>query len=209
MRFNRFLSQLSFPTAMIVVTILITAMAGTAFAQRSSGVRVQISSSGPSALPASSVGGDAVASPEADSAILEGDADNGQQDSSQSGGVVIDRTIAKRAGVGFAASGKNKAKSNPELLQSFDGLTFHDQRFSNNGNQFSVEPPDQGLCAGNGFVVESVNDVLKVFDASGNTVLGTVDLNTFYHYPAAIDRQHGNVRGPSITDPVCYYDSPT
>jgi len=68
MRSSRFLSQLSFPAAMIVVTILITAMAGTAFAQRSSGVRVQISSSAPSALPSSSMGGDAVASPEADRA---------------------------------------------------------------------------------------------------------------------------------------------
>jgi hypothetical protein len=88
-------------------------------------------------------------------------------------------------------------------------LRAFDQRFANNGNQFSVEPPDQGLCAGNGFVLESVNDVLKVFDTSGTTMLGTVDLNTFYHYPPAIDRQHGNARGPSITDPTCYYDAPT
>src|SRR5262249_12693474 len=33
--------------------------------------------------------------------------------------------------------------------------------------------------------------------------------NTFYHYAPAIDRQHGNARGPSITDPVCYFDAPT
>jgi hypothetical protein len=26
---------------------------------------------------------------------------------------------------------------------TFDGLNFFDQRFANNGNQFSVEPPDQ------------------------------------------------------------------
>jgi hypothetical protein len=88
------------------------------------------------------------------------------------------------------------------------GLNFHDQRFANGGNQFSVEPPDQALCAGNGFVVESVNDVIQVYDSVGNALLNggqAVDLNTFYGYPAAINRTTG-ARGPSITDPVCIYD---
>ena len=35
---------------------------------------------------------------------------------------------------------------------------------ANNGNQFSLEPPDQGLCAGNGFVIETVNDVIQVYN---------------------------------------------
>ena len=34
-----------------------------------------------------------------------------------------------------------------------------------------MEPPDQALCVGNGFELEAVNDVLNVFDASGNSVL--------------------------------------
>src|SRR5690242_16461083 len=38
----------------------------------------------------------------------------------------------------------------PGLTQSFHGLDGFDQRFANGGNQFSVEPPDQALCVGNG-----------------------------------------------------------
>jgi hypothetical protein len=97
------------------------------------------------------------------------------------------------------------------LSTHFQGVNFHDQRFANGGNQFSVEPPDQGLCAGHGFVLETVNDVLQVFDSAGNALLNggqPVDLNTFYGYPAAIIRTGPNAgqRGPSITDPSCIYD---
>jgi hypothetical protein len=97
------------------------------------------------------------------------------------------------------------------LGTNYQGLNFHDQRFANGGNQFSVEPPDQGLCAGNGFVLETVNDVLQVYDTAGSPVLNrgqAVDLNTFYGYPPAIVRSGPNAgqRGPSITDPSCLYD---
>ena len=49
----------------------------------------------------------------------------------------------------------------------FQGLNLFDQRFANGGNQFSVEPPDQALCAGNGFIFEAVNDVARVYTTSG------------------------------------------
>ena len=100
------------------------------------------------------------------------------------------------------------AGSNPGLFTSFNGLNLRDQRLANSGNQFTVEPPDQGLCAGNGFVMESVNDVLRVFDTSGNPLTGVVDLNTFYGYSAQFDRTSG-LEGPFVTDPSCYYDSAT
>ena len=101
-----------------------------------------------------------------------------------------------------------RPRSNPVLGVHFDGLNLRDQRTANGGNQFTVEPPDQALCAGNGFVLESVNDVLWVYSTSGQARTGVVDLNTFYRYPAAINRQTG-AYGPSITDPVCLYDQPT
>ena len=100
------------------------------------------------------------------------------------------------------------AGSNPGLFTSFNGLNLRDQRLANSGNQFTVEPPDQGLCAGNGFVMESVNDVLRVFDTSGNPLTGVIDLNTFYGYSAQFDRTSG-LEGPFVTDPSCYYDSAT
>src|SRR4051812_18187743 len=39
----------------------------------------------------------------------------------------------------------------------FNGLTQREQRLADGGNQFTIEPPDQALAVGNGFVVESVN----------------------------------------------------
>jgi len=54
------------------------------------------------------------------------------------------------------------------------------QRLANGGNQFSVEPPDQGMCVGNGFVMESNNDVLQVYSTTGTPLLNggaAVDLD--------------------------------
>ncbi len=91
----------------------------------------------------------------------------------------------------------------------FDGLSNIDQRTANNGNQFSLEPPDQGLCAGNGFVVETVNDVIRVYDKVGNPLTGAEDLNSFFGLAPAIIRGTSNVIGPFLSDPRCYYDSQT
>ena len=95
--------------------------------------------------------------------------------------------------------------SNPELALSFDGLNHFDQRTANGGNQWSLEPPDQGLCVGNGYVVEAINSVLQVWDTDGNLLTGVQDLNTFFGYPAAINRTTGEY-GPNVIDPVCYFD---
>jgi hypothetical protein len=127
-----------------------------------------------------------------------------------SGGAVVNRTVATSTGIGPSAPSSKKAKSNPELITSFDGLNLFQQRFANGGNQFTVEPPDQALCVGNSFVLESVNDVIRVFDKSGGALVGVTDLNTFYGYPAAINRTTNPLQfGPEITDPVCYFDQQT
>jgi len=98
------------------------------------------------------------------------------------------------------------AGANPELALSFQGLNHRDQRLANGGNQFSLEPPDQALCVGSGYTVESTNSVLRVFQSSdGAPLTGVQDLNTFFGYPAAINRTTG-VFGPFVIDPVCYFD---
>ena len=153
------------------------------------------------------LGGAPLASLEQDPAMSAGDADSGDGDG-LGPQPVVNRSIVHGHAGGISVGNAKRAKSNPELLGGFNGLNFHDQRYANNGNQFSVEPPDQGLCAGNGFVVESVNDVLAIYDKSGNKLVGPVDLNTFYGYPPAINRSTG-AYGPSITDPTCYYDAGT
>ena len=97
------------------------------------------------------------------------------------------------------------AATNPAVQNSILGLNHRDQRLANGGNQFSTEPPDQALCVGNGFTVESVNSVLRVYDAGGVALTGVQDLNTFFHYPPAIVRAKGII-GPNVIDPVCHFD---
>jgi hypothetical protein len=142
------------------------------------------------------------------------------------GGSIVDRSFsAGNSGASISTSTGKKAKSNPQLVTSFDGLNHYQQRYARGGNQFSIEPPDQGLCAGNGYVFEVVNDVLNVYNQSGQSVLPdntatnivsgfprnvnhAVDLNSFYGYAPAINRST-NVRGPEVTDPSCIYDAAT
>jgi hypothetical protein len=92
-----------------------------------------------------------------------------------------------------------------ELGLSFDGLNHRNQRLANGGNQFSVEPPDQANCVGNGQVLETVNTVTRVFSTAGAPLTGVQDLNTFYGYPAQFNRTTGQ-QGPFVTDPVCLYE---
>src|SRR5260221_219194 len=64
--------------------------------------------------------------PEVDSALV-GDAD----DNSDAGGhgISVNRGIAKGRGVGVRSSGSGRAKSNPELILSMDGINHFEQRF--------------------------------------------------------------------------------
>jgi hypothetical protein len=91
----------------------------------------------------------------------------------------------------------------------WNGLTHFDQRTAGTGaylnTQFSTEPPDQGLCAGNGFVVEVINTAIEVYDTSGNSLTGAVSLSQFMGVAPEIDRVTG-ITGPFIGDPRCTYD---
>jgi len=89
----------------------------------------------------------------------------------------------------------------------FEGLTHRDQRLASNGNQFSSEPPDQGLAVGNGYVLEAVNTALRVRGTDGSAG-PTVALNAFFGLPVAIDRTTGRF-GPFTTDPRAYFDVDT
>lgn len=95
---------------------------------------------------------------EIDAAVNGGDVDGNGQNGF--GPIGLNRSLPSTT-TGHGKPTSSKPKSNPVLDFHFQGLNFHDQRFANGGNQFSVEPPDQGLCAGNGFVLETVNDVLQ------------------------------------------------
>jgi hypothetical protein len=118
------------------------------------------------------------------------------------------RAAKADAAVASGAASNGIVRNGPQVLASFDGLNHRDQRTANGGNQFSVEPPDQGLCVGGGHVVEALNTVFRVFNADGSGQTGVVDLNTFFGYPAQVDRSTGVV-GPTVTDPSCLYDPST
>ncbi|MEP6997651.1 MAG: hypothetical protein ABI900_08385, partial [Betaproteobacteria bacterium] len=140
-------------------------------------------------------------------------------------GIIVNRSLSRGVGNGVSVNSGKKAKSNPQSNAGFEGLNFYQQRYARGGNQFSLEPPDQALCVGNGYVLEAVNDVLNIFNTSGQSVLPdntatnivagfprnvnhAVDLNSFYGYAPAINRSTG-VRGPFVTDPSCLYDAAT
>jgi hypothetical protein len=177
-----------------------------AFAQTQVVRQVPLLRSG-SVPPAATANPDAGNGAELDSALIGDDADSGDSDGGD--GISINRSIAKGPGAPISANGNAKAKSNPELMLSIDGINHFQQRFvAGGGNQFSIEPPDQGLCVGNGFVMETVNDTLRIFDSAGNPVIAPTSLNDFYHYAPAINRSTG-VAGPSITDPSCLFDTQT
>ena len=192
----------------VTMLVLMTLVSASLFlpSQAKAQVTRQITSSGTTQLRSAPPGTPGIQNPEVDPAIVgDGDSDS-MSDGGNGVGTYINRSIAPGHGHGLSVASGRKAKSNPEVGNSFEGLNFFDQRYANGGNQFSVVPPDQGLCVGNGYVLESVNDVLDVYSSDGHSLLGTTDLNTFYNYPAAINRTTG-AYGPSITDPSCHFDT--
>ena len=81
------------------------------------------------------------------------------------------------------------------LLANFDGVSSLDSAVTNFGAEF--EPPDQGLCAGNGFVVEMVNSAFRVYDTHGNTLAGPTNVNAPFH----------DGFKQFTSDPRCQYDA--
>jgi len=100
------------------------------------------------------------------------------------------------------------AQPGSELGTSFAGLDHFDQRTADGGNQFSLEPPDQGLCAGGGYVIEPINDVFAIYDSSGAKLSGTTSLTEFFTgQPQIVRHPDGSATfGPFLSDPRCYYD---
>jgi hypothetical protein len=82
-------------------------------------------------------------------------------------------------------------------LTSFNGTSSLDSAVTNFGAEF--EPPDQGVCAGNGFVVDMVNSAYRVYDTKGNTLAGPFNINKPFH--------EGFKQFTS--DPRCYFDKST
>ncbi len=208
--------------AIAATLLLLFSAVGTFPAAAAAGVTQQVPSSGTTSLQT----GDFTPSGSGDVTQAEFP---GQQDEPNGPGpypgTIVDRSLSQHASNGVSVTSGKKAKSNPAFQTGFEGLNLYQQRYARGGNQFTVEPPDQGLCVGNGYIVEAVNDVINVFNTSGSSVLPdntaanivagfprnvnhAVDLNSFYGYAAAINRTTG-VRAQFVTDPSCIYDAQT
>src|SRR5579859_3079657 len=109
---------------------------------RASGT-VTLTNGGSTSPQTAVIDGAAITDTEIDSGLGESDDDlllaNGAGgDSSPLMHAAVNRSIAGESGAGRAGDDSPRALSNPQLVRSFDGVNFHDQRFSNGGNQFSV-----------------------------------------------------------------------
>jgi hypothetical protein len=116
----------------------------------------------------------------------------------------VDNAILSHAPAGKPASVPNPpdtalSTKNVRGEQGFSALGGIQQAGTVGGED--LEPPDQGLCAGNGYVMEFINDALAVFDQHGDELVAPVGSAPAFHTtpsPSAL-----------FADPRCYYDAPT
>jgi hypothetical protein len=84
------------------------------------------------------------------------------------------------------------AASSPQV--NINGVSSLDSQVTNYNLKF--EPPDQGLCKGNGFVLEAVNSAYRIYDTAGKSMRGPFNINDLF-----------NVGGKEFTsDPRCWFD---
>ncbi len=189
----------------LAVAVVVSAVAAAAAMAVSTGTR-QIPSGGSTTIRAGATGSDGIQQPE----IRPGsDEEEGAGSFNRPRPGFKNGKFPKNPLDAPVVASSAVATTNPELGLSFQGLNHRDQRLANGGNQFSLEPPDQALCVGNGFTVEATNSVIRVWSTAGASLTGVQDLNTFFGYPAAINRATfpaPNSVGPNVIDPVCHYD---
>jgi len=88
----------------------------------------------------------------------------------------------------------------------FNALSHLDQRNAYGGNQFSLEPPNQSIAVGNGYVLEGVNDAIQIYTTSGVPVLPMVlASNQAFGLAPAINWVTG-VNGVYLTDMRVFFD---
>ncbi len=96
-----------------------------------------------------------------------------------------------------AVSSPIESEHSSRVLRNFDGVSSLDSAVTNFGLEF--EPPDQGLCVGNGFVVEPVNSAYTIYRRNGSVVAGPFNVNALF--------KEGLTEFTS--DPRCFFDKPT
>jgi hypothetical protein len=98
---------------------------------------------------------------------------------------------------GPTAASSQLAGNAGALLQNFNGTSSRDSEKTNFGAEF--EPPDQGLCVGNGFVVEPVNSAYNIYNTNGTRIAGPFNVNRLFN----------DGFKQFTSDPRCFYDKTT
>lgn len=106
-------------------------------------------------------------------------------------------TLAAPAATARASATVAATGSARPLRTSFNGVSSLDSALTNFNAEF--EPPDQGLCTGNGFVLEAVNSAYRIYRTDGTTVRGPFNVNDLFDEGAA----------EFTSDPRCFYEPGT
>jgi hypothetical protein len=113
-----------------------------------------------------------------------------------------------------AAGGPAAAASSSVVMGgdngSFDAISNVDMETGGTGSYANtngpLEPPDMGVCAGAGYVMQTVNDSLRVFSTRGQHLTDkSIPLSQFFQ------RAAGGLTGPTdfMSDPRCMFDHAT
>lgn len=98
-------------------------------------------------------------------------------------------------------------ESGLKIKWSIEGINGRDTSIANNNLRY--EPSDQGLCAGNGFFMHTVNCATQVYNAkTGKPLTNVISTNEFFHFPPEWDDKTKSW-GKYATDPSCHYDPDT
>ena len=107
------------------------------------------------------------------------------------------RHFSARASAPAVAAPAAAATTTAAPLANFNGVSSRDSQFTN--YELTFEPPDQGLCEGNGFVLEAVNSAYRIYKKTGTSLRGPFNINDLF-----------DVGGQQFTsDPRCWYDTST
>jgi hypothetical protein len=139
----------------------------------------------------------------------------GSDEAAPQGGAAVGAGTVGAPEVGSA----RVSRSTAGVVSAFEGSNHFDSRYSGAGNQFSGEPPDQGMCVGPRSVFEIVNSVVQVYTKSGQPMItGTrafpdspkvgLTINEFYGRTPEFVRPDGPYGG-FMFDTSCLYDPST
>ncbi len=105
-----------------------------------------------------------------------------------------------------SAGSASPITQDPSGLTTALGVNAFDSGSVNLG--LDVEPPDQGLCVGNGYVIDVVNLVLRVYSTKFHPVSPDVSIASLVGFPVA-GQFNSTAGGYILSDPRCLYDTGT